>query len=49
MFFAFNYTTDVLNVPKAYLLEVKGIDSKNKNAIFFIFLSNTCTNKIGYL
>lgn len=43
------FLPDTLNIPKDYLLEVKGIDSKNKTTIFFIFISNIHTNKIGYL
>ena len=40
---------NILNVFKEYLLQVKGIDSKNKNAISLFSFPTICTYKIGYL
>lgn len=38
----------ILNVRKEYLLEVKGIDSKNKNAIWFSFPTYVLTIVVTY-
>lgn len=42
--------TNILNVPKEYLLQVKGIDSKNKNAIsLFSFPTYVQTRLVIYI